>query len=225
MHTLLTNFKGINNLGLFGFVNDKIGLVGTEVPKKVMEEFEEVFDVPFHKITIAGTSLIGAFTVALHDKILIPSITFEHEKQKLKEIGIEYEVFESNLTCLGNNIVISNKGLLVNPEFNEKEINKLKELYDRKVVAKNFASTNAVGNIVVVNNDVQKGLVSNDITEQEFDEIKEILEIDLTPGSVNLGSPYVKTGILVNKNGFAIGSVSGGPEITNAEQGLGFVEY
>lgn len=225
MHTLLTNFKGINNLGLFGFVNNNIGLIGTEVPDKVKEEFEEVFDVPFHKVTIAGTSLIGAFTVGLNDKILIPSITFEHEKKKLDEIGLDYEVLKTNLTCLGNNIVISNNGLLINPEFNEKEVEALKKLYDRKVVAKSFASTNAVGNIVVINNHLQKGLVSNDITEEEFDEIQEILDVDLTPGSVNLGSPYVKTGILVNKNGFAIGSVSGGPEITNAEQALGFVEY
>ena len=39
-----------------------------------------------------------------------------------------------------------------------------------------------------------------------------------------MGSPYVSSGILTNKNGFVIGSMSGGPEIDNADKALGFLQ-
>lgn len=225
MHTLLTSFKGIHNIGLFCFVNDKIGLVGEEVPTKLLKEFEEVFEVPFHKLTIAGTSLLGSFLVGIGEKLLIPSITFDYEKKELERLGVDFEVFETNLTCLGNNIVSSESGVIINPEFTEAEREKLEQLFKVPVTRKKFADSNAVGNVVVINKNLSKGLVSNEVTEEEYEELQTLLGADLMPGSVNMGSSYVRSGIVVNKNGFAIGEISGGPEITNAEEALGFVEY
>ena len=70
MHILKTNFNGNPNVGLFGFATDEYCLLGKEIKKYVAKEIEKVLKVPVHQITLAGTSLIGAFAVG-NSKILL----------------------------------------------------------------------------------------------------------------------------------------------------------
>jgi len=44
--------------------------------------------------------------------------------------------------------------------------------------------------------------------------------LNITTGTVNMGNPFVGSGILCNDKGFVIGDMSGGPEIMNAEEAL-----
>ena len=38
-----------------------------------------------------------------------------------------------------------------------------------------------------------------------------------------MGVPFIGSGILANSHGFVIGDASGGPEIVNADEALGFI--
>ena len=81
---------------------------------------------------------------------------------------------------------------------------------------------NTVGNVLVKNESKGVAILSNDATEDEMEELEKELKLTITPTSVNMGSPFIASGIACNKNGFIIGRASGSAEIMNALEGLGF---
>ena len=50
------------------------------------------------------------------------------------------------------------------------------------------------------------------------------LDTKCDSGSVNMGNPYVKAGIITNSNGFLIGNQSSGFEQSFVDEALGFLE-
>jgi putative translation initiation factor eIF-6 len=224
MHVLVTNFNGMSNLGLYAYVNDRFMLLGKEVPTELDEDLQKVFQVPIHRITLAGTSLIGVFVAGNNNKILIPGITFEYEREVLKQLGIDFEVFDTKLTGLGNNIIMDEGHALINPEFSDLEVKKIEQIMGIKVSKAKFENVFAIGNLVALNKKKGKALVSNDLTREEIRLIENTFKVKATPGSVNMGSPFVRAGTLVNAIGFAMGAASGGPELSNADEALGFLE-
>ncbi|NJL44122.1 MAG: translation initiation factor 6, partial [Nitrosarchaeum sp.] len=69
-----------------------------------------------------------------------------------------------------------------------------------------------------------KGMVPPDTTPQERTLLAKALGLTLEDGTVNMGNSYLRSGIVSNKHGFLISDASGGPEIVNADQALGFLE-
>jgi translation initiation factor 6 len=222
MAVLKTSFNSNPNLGLYGYATDKYVLVGNEVPQQFIEEFERVFAVPVHKLNIAGTSMLGVFLTGYKDTLLVPHIAFDYELEQLDKLKIKYKVFKSDLTCLGNNIIFNKKYALVNPEFSDNEIKELKELLGVTVKRMSIAETDALGSSIVLRGNY--GLINRDASKEEVNTIEKALKVKLTLGSINMGSPYVKSGILCNKNGFIVGDLSGGPELVNAEEALGYLD-
>ncbi|MBU0471266.1 MAG: translation initiation factor IF-6 [Nanoarchaeota archaeon] len=222
MGTRLIGFNKNPNIGLYVFATDKYLLVGKEINQKSVEELEELFKVPVHKINIAGTSLLGVFISGTEELLLIPSITLESEKKELEKLGLNYKVFETDLTCLGNNIIMNENGVLVNPDFSNQEIKTLKNIFDLPVKKISIANTETPGACIVIRN--KKALIHRDAATAEIKEIEKILKVKTIPSTINMGVPYMKSGIICNDQGLAIGELSGPAEIMNAEEGLGFID-
>src|SRR3989338_10491179 len=86
----------------------------------------------------------------------------------------------------------------------------------------NIATLDIVGSCAAVN--AGYCLVNKHITPEEQAYIEELLGVVCTTGTLNMGSPFIRSGIICNKNGFVTGNASGGPEITNADQALGYLK-
>lgn len=224
MHILTTDFKGIHNIGLYGFANDHFALIGKEVPDDISKDISKILKVPVHKITIAGTSLIGVFVTGNNDKIVVPGIIFDEEKEALKEAGVEFEIFDTKLTCLGNNMIVGDKKAIISQEFSESEEKRLSNMLNVETIRATLGGIFAIGSLVVLNPSRKKALMSNDFYQEDQKLLEESFGVVATPGSINMGSPYVRSGIICNVNGFIVGSNSGGPEITNADEALGFLD-
>lgn len=222
MGTVLLSFNKNSNIGLYGFVTNNYALVGREVDVKCVEEIKRILKVPVHQVNIAGTSLLGVFLVGNDDILLVPGIAFNHELERLEELGIRYKVFETELTCLGNNMVVNENGAVISKDFSEKDVTTLRKLLDLPVKKVHIADTSTPGSCIVING--EKGLVHKDISSEEIKLIEDILKIELLLGTVNMGSPYIKSGILCNDKGMIIGESSGPAEIMNAEEALGFID-
>ena len=224
MHILTTNFQGIHNIGLYGFANDNFALLGKEIPEEVANDISKVLKVPVHRISIAGTSLIGVFVAGNNDKIIVPSIIFDDEKQALIDLGIPFEVFETKLTCLGNNMIVGEDFALLSKEFSEAEEKRISSVLGVNTLRERLGGVFSVGSLVVLNQSKNKALMSNDFSRDDQKLLEKVFNVEATPGSINMGSPYVRSGIICNVNGFVAGSNSGGPEITNADEALGFLD-
>jgi translation initiation factor 6 len=223
MHLKAMSIQGDSNLGLHVYANNKYVLVGKNFPDEELKDMEEIFGVPVHKVSIAGTNLIGVFLSGNNEKLLVPSIAFPQELAELKKLGLDYEVIDTQLTCLGNNMVLNDEVGIFHPDFEEKEVEHIKELLGLKIVKQMMiGDTETVGSSLIINN--KGGLVHRFAEESEIDLLSELFGIEIHIGTVNLGSPLVSTGIVCNDKGFIIGKISGGPEMTNADEALGFLE-
>ncbi len=214
------DFSGTSIIGLYAFATDSYVLLGSEIHDKYVKELEQVLKVPVHKITIAGTSLLGVFLAGDNEKLIVPDIIFEREENKLKEIGMEYVKVKTLHTCLGNNFFIGKKTILANPEIEESVLDQVAKYYDKKTQKVEIAETNTIGSLLTANNDLNKVLITNDLNDEEAEEIAKIIGMEVTTGSINRGSPHIKSGVICNKNGILIGSNTGGPELVNTTKAL-----
>ncbi len=228
-HVESIDIKGDVNLGLMIYANDKFALIPKTIDEKTIKIIKDILKVPCYNVSIAGTPLVGVFLNGTSDKILVPEIVFDKELEELhkigKEHGVEFLKFESELTCLGNNMLISNEQALLNPDYTEEEVKKVEKLLGVKAQTTMIAEIEIVGAAVIINQDKKKALVHREASNEDIKLIEKTFGVEVETGSVNMGSPYIKSGIVCNKNGFLIGLESGGPEITNADQALGFIMF
>ena len=185
-HILITSFNGNPNVGLFGYCNDKYCLLGQGIPKRACKEVEKILKVPVHKVSIAGTSLIGVFCVGNKNGILIPNIVFEHELKKLDELGVNYSVIDTKLTALGNNILVNDKSAIVNPAFTDSDVKKIGEALGVKVKKGTIAELDNVGSLAVLRE--KHCMITRNAKESELKEIEKmfgviifLLSIDSSP--------------------------------------------
>lgn len=220
MHVLTLEARGSPNIGLFSYATDNYCLIGPELQDH-KKEISEVLQVPVHVCTVAGTGLVGVFLNGNNKTLITPQIILDNELERLKEIT-EVAVVNTNHTALGNNLVINEHGILAGPMFSEQEREELKELFDLPVHQFAIADVEVVGNALVHND--YGAVIHRDANQFEIDMAKDTLKLEeIMPGTANLGSPYVRGNIVANNKGFLISKASGGPEITNADEALGFI--
>ncbi len=220
MQILHTDFNNNPNVGLFGYVTDKYCLVGKDISHKVCNELEAVFKVPIHQITLAGTNLIGVLCVGNNKTLLVPNICFDNELEVLDQLGIHYTIFETDLTALGNNILCNNHGAYINLEFNDDEQKYLGKVLSVPVVKGMIGDVQVTGAACVVRKN--HALISSFVHDNQLEQIQSLLKIRAVKGTANFGSPYVKSAVLVNSNGFVAGKLCTGIELDELYKGLGF---
>jgi translation initiation factor 6 len=221
-HILKTNFNGTPNIGLFGYATDEYCLLGTEVQTPKAKEIAKALNVPVYQMTLCGTSLIGVFAAGNDQCLLIPHITFEHERKHLDKLGIKYKVIKSKITALGNSILANDKGCLVNPNFSADTKKIIRQSLNVPLHPGTIASLDNVGSLAALNKNAC--LIHPSADDDEMKEIEKLLGIECIQATVNLGTPYLRAGLICNSHGFVVGDQSGGPEIAHIDESLGFLK-
>jgi translation initiation factor 6 len=218
MPIIVTSFNSNPNVGLYLYATNEYCLAGLDVPMKSIKEIEKALNVPVHRMNIAGTSLVGVFCTGNSSKLLLPSIVLEKELKELDRLKISYEVIKSDLTALGNNILCNDNGSIVNHEFTDPAIKQIGKALNVPVKRGKIAGLDTVGSLGVMN---QKAcLLHTDAMTAEINAVSSLLAIECETGTVNFGNPFIKSGVVCNKNGLIIGSQSGGPEMQYIAQVL-----
>lgn len=222
MHALKISFNGNPNIGLYAFCTKKYLLLGPEVPRKLHDELRAVFNLEVKELTIAGSSLLGVFLAGNSRMLLVPAIAYPEELARLKKWGIPFTVIESRLTCLGNNVLAGEDYAIISPEYKEAEAKGIGDALEVDYHQGKLAGVDTVGSVAVMN---RTGcLVHYEAPESDLALLRRHFKTEVEQGSVNLGNPYVKSGIIVNDHGFIMGGLSGGPEIVHADRTFGFVD-
>lgn len=219
MALLQCTINGNPNVGLYGYVNNSFGIIGLDVSPQLFESMQKIFKVPLYHMNICGTSLVGVFLCGNKKTLLVPPLIMDHEKKQLERHQISYTVIPTPLTALGNNILCNDNGALVNPEFSARVKKIIRQALDVPLKPGTIADLETVGSQAILNSN--GCLVNQNIGDEELEYVHSILNVPLCPSSVNLGNPYIRSGILANDHGMVISQHSSGIEAQEAEQCLG----
>ncbi len=216
-----TNLHGNPNIGLYGFCTDTYCLLTQEFTEEQVATISKVLQVPVYQIKIANSPLIGALVTGNSRVLLVPAITQESELQELRQLNILYKIIPTKLTALGNNILCNDTGALVNNEFSADTKKIMRQALNVTLHPGDIADSNVPGSCVVHN---KHGAVMHAFAfPEQVKEVESLLQTKTTRGTVNFGSPHVKSGVLANSHGMIIGDASTGVEIENIYEALGFL--
>jgi len=217
----ITKFNGDGNIGLYAYATDKYCLIGKNIKEWQAKEIEQTLNVPVHRMTMCGTDLLGVFCAGTDETLIIPGISLNEERKILKELGINFEVIETKETAIGNNIAVNKNGAIINEDFSANERKKISQIFNVKVIRKNIGDVYVPGAIIAINK--KGGLISRYVSDEDKQMLETLFNLKLKRGTLNMGSPFIKSGIIVNSHGMLVSANSGGPEIMNADEAYGFL--
>lgn len=180
-------------IGLFGLASDKYALISENFPKVD-------FNVPTLRTKFYATDLIGIFCAGNSNGLLISNFAKDSEIKKIKnfcgELGINVGVLYEDFNALGNLIACNDKGALVSSRISN--IKAVEDILGVECVFGKAGGHDEVGSCIAATN---KGFLVHPDAENELSglkELKEIFGVSGNVGSVNLGVPYVRSGIIAN---------------------------
>lgn len=198
---LRAHFEGHNDIGVFAKLTNNFCLVSIGGSENFYSVFESELaeSIPVIHTTIAGIRSIGRMTVGNTHGLLVPHTTTDQELSHLTNSlpdKVKVMRLEERLSALGNTIVCNDYVALVHPDLDKETIELLTDVLDVEVFCHLVAGQPLVGTYCVLTN--QGGLVHPRTTVDELNELSSLLQLPLTAGTVNRGSPMVSTGIVVN---------------------------
>ncbi len=213
---LRAKFNGDPNIGLYGFATDDYCLLGLEPNKKILKQIKKILKTNIKFSTIAGTELTGLFIAGNKNGIVLPKIIEKYELKKLKKLlDLNFEIIKSRQTALGNLILCNDKGCLISTKL-KKFKKKISGVLDCEVETGTLANLDIIGSAATTNN--IGCLCHREATEKEMIKIEEILKVKVDVGTVGYGSPFIRSGLIVNSRGIVFSELSTGPEIGRFEE-------
>lgn len=201
---------GSPHIGIFCVMNDNLAFVPKGCPKTFEKFLKENLDVDVVKGSVARTNLFGIFCVLNNKKIIVPDILEKEELKIFRDNFSEVLILEEKYTALGNLIAMNDNGIVCSGDFKN-----LKSVLNNAVSIK-IAGSDFVGSSLFVTN---SGFLAHpDSTENELKKIEKVLKVEGDVGTVNFGDPFVKTGIIGNKKGILVGSLTSGPELNRIDE-------
>lgn len=207
------NYEGDHNIGFAATVTPKFAIFPPEFKRK------EFFSVDKTCVTfINRTRLPGLYTVGNSSCILVPSEITEHERSKLEQSDIEFETLDTKVNALGNLIIANDSGAIVSPKIKDK-VEEIEESLGVNAEASKIADLPNPGSTAVANN--KGALLHREASEEEAEKVKEVLGVEKVDiGTINLGSPYMGSGVICNDDDSLVGENTSGPEIGRIDRVL-----
>ena len=207
------NYRGDPNIGFNAVVTSNAAIYPPEFNRK------EYFDKETEVETFIGrTRLVGLFATGNENCILIPKNATDRELDKLDESGIDYQQLESNENALGNLILANDKGAVISPKL-ESSKEEISDALEVPVTVAKVAGLPGVGVCGVTNK--HGVLLHRETTEEEAEKVAEALDVEeVDIGTINLGSPYIGSGIVCDDENVLVGEDTSGPEIGRIDRNL-----
>lgn len=213
------NFQKNPNIGLFALANDGFCLVNRFIRKKDVNLIKNVLKVKVYQTSVLGTGLIGIFAAGNSKGIVISDRIYNEEIEEMQR-NFDVLVLETKHTAFGNLILANDNGCIISKDLKNHRKD-IRDFLGADTRIGTIGGIDLVGSLGTCNS---KGcLVYKSITKKEKDIIERILDVNVSPGSVNFGNPWVKSGLLVNSNGFLAGDQTSGPELGLITETLGFL--
>lgn len=220
MAVIKANINANPNVGLYGIVIGDTLLFGEKLRTKQQELFEKTLGVKLHRLRVAGIDFPGVMLATNNKVLLVPNIIFDSEKRIIEELKIPYKIINTNVTCLGNAIACSEHGAILSTEFLEEEVEQIQEALGVPCKQTDIAGLTSPGAVIIVKDD--RAVIHPHASPEEVAIVEQTLKVTVEPATINLGSPHLRAGLIHSKSGLIIGDHSGGPEIVQLDEALGY---
>ena len=201
-----------SNIGIFTSVNDKFLFVPNGFAKTKAENLAHYLQTEYLMTPVANTRLLGVLMVLNNHGILLPGTSSPEEIANLQKCtDLNVKKLDTKHNALGNLICVNDKGGIVSPIIEKEHIKEIEDVLDIEVMQKKVAGYYQVGAVMQANN---LGCVIHPETDEEdMKKFSEILGVNIEHSTINGGTPFVSSGMLVNNNAIVVGNLTNGPEI------------
>lgn len=211
-------FNGSPYLGVFARANDSFVLVPPALPESVRTELARALDVQAISTTIGGSNIVGAVVAMNSHGAVVADFASDDEVQALRDAGLNVMRLAGKFNAAGNNVLVNDKGALVNPDIGQRAVKAMGEAFGVPVEKATIAGLKTVGSAAAVN--PRGALCHPKATEEEIALLERLLDVEADIGTVNHGAPYIGAGLVANAKGCAIGIATTGPELSRIEDAL-----
>lgn len=213
MGIFIGNFFGSYDVGIFCSCSEEFVLVPYGLDEKNEDILRNELKVDVVPVTIAGSFLVGVLSVANSNGIIVSDFAYDEEVDNIKKILPDINVVKvgEKFNAVGNLILANNKGAIVTPGMDKKELKKVEDALGVEVVKSTIAGRSYVGSIAIATD--AGALLHVETSEDERSLVEEVLKVRTELGTVNNGVTFLKSGIVANKKGAIVGSLTTGPEL------------
>jgi translation initiation factor 6 len=199
------------NIGIFIRANDNYLFIPKGFAQSKAEKLEGFLGVKSVRVSVAHTRLLGPLMVVNNKGILLSRIAEDDEVESIKEATrLNVTRLNSKFTAIGNLIAVNDKTAIVSPLLKELSED-ISSALDVKVVVMSIASYNQVGALITCTNN--GAVIHPKASDEDISRVRDALEVDVEPATVNGGVPFVSSGIIANTKAIVVGSSTTGPEM------------
>jgi len=201
-----------SNVGIFTSVNDKFLFVPNGFAETKAENLANYLQTEYLMTPVANTRLLGVLMVLNNHGILLPGTSSPEEIANLQKCtDLNVKKLDTKHNALGNLICVNDKGGIVSPIFEIDSIIEIEDVMDIVVIQKKIAGYYQVGAVIEASN--FGGIIHPETDEEDMKKFSGILGVNIEHSTINGGTPFVSSGMLVNNNAIVVGNLTNGPEI------------
>lgn len=214
----LSRYGGNPNLGVFAVTNESLCLVAADASPEFVRTLEETLGVETILTTVAGSFVVGSLVALNSNGAVVSGLSEPLEIQRIDE-RIPCTVLDDPQNAAGNNILVNDKGAIVNPNYGPEVVASISDALGVECVSSSIAGCNTPGSVCKATN---KGCICHlDASDDEVALISDVLGVEVQRTSVNHGSRVVGAGVVANSKGAVVGDDTTPIEMGKIEDGLG----
>lgn len=216
----MEHFFGSADIGLFTVVTSKYAIVPPELGANKRAALERELGVDVIRTSISGTSIVGVFLAANSNGVVLPHLALQEDVERISSAveSVNMLLLRSRVTAMGNLILANDHGAIISPEFTRREADQISETLGVQVARSKIAGRSYVGSIGVATN--LGALIHVESDADDLRMLSDVLKVPVDVGTVNGGVGFVRSGLVANDRGAAIGARTTGPEMVAISRAL-----
>jgi len=194
-------FENSCEIGVFARLTNSYCLLAQGGSNDSLRTFESELGnhIPIVRTSIASCKIIGRLTVGNSRGLLVPNSTTDQELLHIRNTlpdKVVVERVEERLSALGNVVACNDYVALIHPDLDKITEEIIADVLGVEVFRQTVADNVLVGSYCAFSN---KGALVHPATSiEEQDQLSSLLQVPVTAGTVNRGSPVIGGGLVVN---------------------------
>lgn len=211
------NLLGNPFIGVFSATNDKLTLLPAATPDRFSAMAEDVLKTKPVRLNLCNSPLIGIFSVFNNNGIVVPEMAFESELDTLGQLFDNVATIRQ-FTAIGNLAASNDNGCVASPILSKAVVETLESTLGVPVTQTSLAGLEVIGSSIVA---TSKGFLANmNASDDEIATLEKAFGVEGDVGSINYGVPFVKSGLIANKNGAITGLLTSPHELGRIDDAL-----